>query len=161
MKIYFSSSMRAKKIYKDAFQKIYCIVKDLGYKHTSDFLLKANADEFYHRTPGEEKAFYHKMVSQIKSADVCVFEVSRHSLGIGYSVNLALDFGKPVLLLHEAGRRPYLFSAIKSDRLQMLEYNQADLKEVLADALEEAKNNIDIRFTFFVTPKIAGGRLYR
>ena len=113
MKIYFSSSMRAKKLYEDTFKKIYDLVIRLGYKHTSDFLLKSDPDEFYKRTSSDEKNFFKKMVSQIKSADVCIFEVSRHSLGIGYSVNLALDLGKPTILMHQSNSKPYLFSAIK------------------------------------------------
>jgi hypothetical protein len=154
MKVYFSSSMRAKKINGDIFTKIYQTIIDLGYKHTSDFLLKADPDEFYQRTPKDEKEFYKKMVSQIKSADVCVFEVSRHSLGIGYAVNMALDFGKPVVLLHQSGRKPYLFSAVKTDKLKLVEYNMTNLKGLLQDMLDEARSNIDIRFTFFITPKI-------
>jgi hypothetical protein len=154
MKVYFSSSMRAKKLFQDIFENIYHAIEELGYKHTSDYLLKADAEQFYKRKPTEEKRFYQSMVKQIKAADVCVFEVSRHSLGIGYSVNLALDFGKPVILLYQSGHRPYLFSALNSDKLIMSEYAPHSLKTVIKSTLSEAKDNIDIRFTFFITPEI-------
>ena len=154
MKVYFSSSMRAKKLHQEIFQKIYRAISELGFKHTSEFLMKADPEEFYKRSPTDEKAFYNTMVKQIKTADVCMFEVTRHSLGIGYSVNLALDFGKPVVLLYQTGHKPYLFSALKNDKLIMAEYSSSTLKETVKDALNEAKNNIDIRFTFFITPRI-------
>jgi hypothetical protein len=146
--------MRAKKSHGKVFGQIYNIIGDLGYKHTSNFLVKADPQQFYQRSPADERRFYIQMVKQMKDADVCVFEISRHSLGIGYAVNLSLEFGKPTLLLYQANHKPYLFSAIKSDRLMMVEYTTQDLAETLQDALEEAKNHIDIRFTFFITPKI-------
>ena len=78
MKVYFSSSLRAKKHYKDTFEKIYKLIKDLGYKHTSDFLVTAKPEEYYQQRQDFGK-FYKNLTSQIKKADVCGFEVSLHS----------------------------------------------------------------------------------
>ena len=154
MKVYFSSSLRAKKLYQKNFEKIYQIIRDLGHKHTSSFLIKADPDVFYKRKGGEFAKFYKKLVSKIKKADVCVFEVSLHSLGIGYCVDLALQLGKPTVLLYLKGNKPVFFAGIESDRVQLYEYEMDDLRGVLQDALEVAKSLIDIRFTFFVTSKI-------
>lgn len=154
MKVYFSSSMRAKKTSGPLLEQIYRTIERLGYKHTSDFMITVDPVKFYQRQPKEERSFYRTMLKQIKAADVCVFEVSRHSLGIGFSVNLALDFGKPVILLYQSGHQPYLFSALKSDKLIMGEYTPETLAHVVKNTLSEAKDNIDIRFTFFITPKI-------
>jgi len=154
MKVYFSSSLRAKKLYKDNFKKIYQTIKDLEHKHTSDFVLKADPENFYSRTGNEFEKFYNRLTSQIKKADVCVFETSLHSLGIGYCVNLALDMGKPVIILHLEGEKPALFYGIKDDRLQICKYSKDNIKKVLKTALEVAKGMMDIRFTFFITPKI-------
>ena len=47
MKIYFSSSLRAKTKYLDIFREIYNIIERLGHKSTSNFLLKADPEEYY------------------------------------------------------------------------------------------------------------------
>jgi len=154
MKVYFSSSLRARNLYKKDFKRIYHIIEDLGHKHTSDFVLKANPEEFYKRKGEGFSKFYKKLTSQIKKADICIFEVSLHSLGIGYCVDLALQMGKPVILLYRQGNSPVFFKGIKSDRLQLYQYQPEDLKDVLEGAVEVAKEKIDIRFTFFITPKI-------
>jgi hypothetical protein len=154
MKVYFSSSLRAKKYHQDIFEKIYKIIKDLCYNHTSDFIIKAKPIKYYKE--GQDFAkFYQKLVSQIKKADVAVFEVTMHSLGIGYCVDLALHMGKPVVLLYQKDANPIFFKGIKSDRLQLYEYSsEKDLQQVLKGALEMAKDMIDIRFTFFISPEI-------
>jgi nucleoside 2-deoxyribosyltransferase len=46
---------------------------------------------------------YTRDVDWIKSSDVLVAEVSTPSHGVGYEICYALDHGKPVLCLHEAG----------------------------------------------------------
>jgi hypothetical protein len=155
MKVYFSSSLRAKKLYKKEFEKIYKIIDKLSYFHTSDFLLKADPDDYYKRKSGEDfNKFYKKLSRQLKSSDICVFEVTLHSLGIGYCVNLALEMGKPVILLFKKDSNPIFFKGIKSDKLQMHEYKSEDLEEILISALEIAKDSLDIRFTFFIDSKI-------
>jgi hypothetical protein len=154
MKVYFSSSLRAKKYYLKNFDKIFQTIKDLGHKHTSDFLIKAEANEFYDRKGEQFGRFYKNIIAQIKKADICVFEVSLHSLGIGYCVDLAIQMGKPVILLHVPDSNPVFFKGIKSERVQIHEYQLEDVDHVLKDALEEAKSHIDVRFTFFITPKI-------
>jgi len=154
MKIYFSTSLRAKKLYQKNFEKIYKIIEDLGNKHTSDFILEAEPESFYKRSGKAFTRFYDKLTKQIRKADICVFEVSLHSLGIGYCVNLALDMGKPVVILHVKDKKPVLFQGIKDKRMQIYEYNLNNLERVLKDALEIAKDAMDIRFTFFITSKI-------
>ncbi len=155
MKVYFSSSLRAKKLYQKEFELIYKTIKNLDYKHTSDFLLEADPADYYKRKTGADfNKFYKKLVQQLKKADICVFEVTLHSLGIGYCVNLALEMGKPVVLLFQKDSNPLFFKGIKSDKLQMYEYSLGDLKEILESALEMAKEVLDIRFTFFIDPKI-------
>jgi len=154
MKIYFSSSLRAKRLYKTNFEKIYRVITDLGYKHTSNFLLEANPEDYYQRKGEDFAKFYKNLTSQIKKADICVFEVTLHSLGVGYCVNLALQMGKPVVLLYQKGGNPIFFKGIKSEKFLLYEYELSEIKEVLEEALETAKEATDIRFTFFINPKI-------
>jgi len=155
MKIYFSSSVRTKNYYDENIKKIHQLIGELGYSLTSNFIVKVKPEEFYKRTPQEAVSFYKKMVREIKAADICVFEISLDSSGIGYSINMALDSGKPVVALHVPERKPYLLQMINHPKVQVLEYTPEDLKEVLKDALDLAKEQMDVRFTFFITPKIS------
>jgi len=154
MKVYFSSTVKAKKQLARNFSQIYKIIEDLGHKNVSDFVLQVDEKTFYKRPSGIADKHYHQMIKEIKSADTVIFEVSVASLGIGYLVNLVLEMGKPVVLLHTKEHPPYLFQFLKSDKLQIYEYSTDNLKKVLYLALEEARQASNVRFTFFVTPKI-------
>ena len=43
---------------------------------------------------------------------------------------------------------------LKSEKVIWVEYNDNNLKEVLTEALVKAKDQSDVRFNFFVSPKI-------
>ena len=154
MKIYFSSTIKAKKTLGKNFELIHQTIQDLGHKNVSSFLKDVNADKFYQRPSGIADAHYRQMIREIKSADVVIFEVSVASLGVGYLVNLVLEMEKPVVLLHTKDYTPYLFRFLKSERLQMYEYESENIKKVLMSALETARELTNVRFTFFATPKI-------
>ncbi len=154
MKVYFSSTIKAKKVLAENFKHIYQTIEKLGHKNVSNFLLKTDPDQFYSRPTGMAKEHYRQMLKQIQSADVVIFEVSVASLGIGYLVNRVLEMEKPVILLHTKEHKPYLFRFLKDDKLQICEYELSNLKEVLKMALTNAKETANVRFTFFVTPKI-------
>jgi hypothetical protein len=154
MRVYFSSTVKAKKSLEKNFQLIYKTIEDLGHRNVSDFLMKVEPEKFYARPSGIATAHYRQMLTKIKSADAVVFEVSVASLGIGYLVNLVLDMEKPVILLHTRETPPYLFHFIKNEKLQVHEYSQENIKQVLSSALDVAKESANVRFTFFVTPRI-------
>lgn len=154
MKIYFSSTVRAKATLDKNFKAIYNTIKKLGHKNVSDFLVKVEPEKFYSRSTDTAGHEYKDMVKKVKSSDVVVFEVSLSSLGIGYLVNMVLAMEKPVVLLHTKNRSPYLFKFLKNDKLQIYEYSIDNLKDVLTSALDVAKESTSVRFTFFVTPKI-------
>ena len=154
MKVYFTSTVKAKKKYLENFKLIYKTIEKLGYKNVTDFLLAVDPEKFYSRSSPVAEEHYKEMFKKIKSSDVVVIEVSTHSLGMGYLVNLVLEMGKPVILLHTKESSPFLFRFIKDDKLQIWGYTRENLKEVLEDALNEAKQMMSVRFTFFVTPKI-------
>lgn len=154
MKVYFSSTIKAKKILAENFRLIYQTVEKLGHKHVSDFLIKVDPDQFYFRPTGMAQEHYRKMLRQVQAADGVIFEVSIASLGVGYLVNLVLAMEKPVILLHTKDKPPYLFKFIKSEKLQICEYTPDNIQEILTEALETARESVNVRFTFFVTPRI-------
>ena len=154
MKIYFSSTVKAKNKLDKNFKAIYNTIEKLGHKNVSDFLIKVKPEKFYGRTADTAGHEYKEMVKKVKSSDVVVFEVSLSSLGIGYLVNMVLAMKKPVVLLYTKDHSPYLFNFLKNDKLQVYEYSMDNLKDVLTSALDVAKESTSVRFTFFITPKI-------
>ncbi len=154
VKVYFTSTVKAKKKLESNFRLIYEAIEKLGHKNVSSFLLDVDPESFYSRPGRTAQGSYKEMVKKIKVADVVVFEITVPSLGIGYLVNLVLDMGKPVVLLHTKESSPYLFQFVRNEKLQIYEYDRGNIKKVLSSALEVAHESSSVRFTFFVTPKI-------
>ena len=154
MKIYFTASARGKELYSDNYTKIYKLIEDLGHKNLDNLVLKINPQKFYSGDQEDQADLYKNTVKLIKKADVIILEVSTPSLSMGYVMDRALDEGKPVIILYQKGVNPFFASGIKEERLQVLSYSLKDIREVLKDAIEEAKEQMDVRFNFFISPKI-------
>lgn len=154
MKVFFLSTPRGLSEMKEEYTAIYDGIKRLGYEHVSDFIVGVEPETFYKGTEADRVKHYKQMVEDVKKADVVVFETSLHSLAVGHMVNLALGMEKPVIALYVHGKMPYLLSGVTSDKLQLVEYNAKNVREVLGDALEYAVGQMDTRFNFFVSPSI-------
>lgn len=154
MKVYFGTSPRIKKSYPKEVVEIYRLIEENGHSHTSDFVLKVDPDKFYSFSEKKLSQHHKETVKDIKEADICVFEASVHSLSVGYLVNLSLDLGKPVVVLVKEKVPPLVFQSIKSENLFFASYNRENLGKKLKSVLGRAAENTDVRFNFFVTPKI-------
>jgi hypothetical protein len=74
---------------------------------------------------------------------------------MGFIMQKALELSKPVIALYHSNNSPFFATGIENDKLQVIEYNDENLERVLADALDYAKDQADIRFNFFISPKIS------
>lgn len=153
MKVYFGTSPRTKEKYPEV-EDIYGLISKLGYKQTSDWVKVVKAEDFYQSSVKEMDDHHKRMTRAIKAADICVFEVSSHSLSVGYLVNFALELGKTVVVLSQSQEPLILFKTIKSDKLITVVYSKTNLKDRLEKALSEASGCSDVRFNFFVNAKI-------
>jgi hypothetical protein len=154
MKIYFSAS----RLYKDKYSE--------NYKEITEVLNESNCQVIdntgfnpspsgYDMPASEKQRIYRQMVKNMDRADFCVFEASYPStLHIGHEISLAMEKNKPVIVLYIKDHEPILFRGINNDKLIWIEYNDETLQKVLSEAIEESKKNIDVRFNFFVSPKI-------
>lgn len=154
MKIFFSASIHVgvdRKIYK----RIVKVLEDLGHKVIYDHVLISTKDKIDVLTVKERVEYHRKMSKTIASCDMSVCEVSFPStISIGHEVTLALDKGKPVVALYQKEKEPGVLQGIKSDRFILVEYSKNDLKEVIEYGIDEASEKIDVRFNFFISPKI-------
>lgn len=106
------------------------------------------------QSKGDVQKNYSKLISEMKKSDLVVAEVSAQSLSVGHELTEAMNLGKPLIVLYTADNRPGLLFGSMYDKMQIVEYNLANLEEVLLSAVEEALKRADVRFNFFVSPKI-------
>jgi len=124
----------------------------------SDRLLKWTdkraVENIYDKSEQEAAEAYRKSVEMVKKADVVMMEVSGHSVSMGYLISRSLDLSKPVVALYKKGTKLLFLRGISNPKFKLVEYDRKNITEVLDQSLEEAKKEIDVRFNFFVSPKI-------
>ncbi|MGI5826622.1 MAG: nucleoside 2-deoxyribosyltransferase [Patescibacteria group bacterium] len=97
MKIYFAGSIRGGRDDKDLYFAIIKLLQNYGQvltEHVGDMKLSVM---------GENKAevdIFKRDLNWVKEADVIVAEVTTPSLGVGYELGKAEEFGKKVLCLY-------------------------------------------------------------
>jgi hypothetical protein len=154
MKVYFTGSLHNVAVTKKFYASIVETIQSMGHVVVAPILDTSTA-KLDSLTPKDRVKHYRKLQKIISSVDIVVGEVSYPStINIGHEVTLALDKGKPTIGLYQKGREPGLLQGIDSDKFVLLEYGNGDLKQVLEYGLEEAQEQMDVRFNFFVSPQI-------
>ena len=104
MKIYFSGSIRGGEPDRGWFQRLIRRLSGHG---------KVLTENSFGYSVEEEASFddawiYERDMDWLREADALVAEISAPSLGVGYEIAKAEQWGKPMLLLYrrEPGRRP-------------------------------------------------------
>lgn len=151
MKIHFTAALRGN---KEVYQKFFNILKKLGYEIITDHILKRDIEEVEKETPEEAELYSRKMQRWIRNADIVISEVSVSDVSVGYEITIALNLGKPVILLYTRGNEPHALKGTNLEKLHTFSYNLDNLEEVLKEALVYAKDQMDVRFNFFISPKI-------
>ena len=155
MKIYFDASLSGKKEYLSNYKDVVSLIEKFGHKLIASTVFDRNPDDIVSETSDEAASWYKGFLKSVAKADICVFEVSHPSTGIGHEVAMALNTNKPVIALHVKGRRPFVLESINQDKLQVIQYEPNNLKSTLEAALDYASDQQDTRFNFFISPKIA------
>ena len=156
MKIYFSASRLYKEQYSDNYKKIVKVLKESGSQLLDNTYFKPSPSGFV-MPEGDRKSLYRSMVKNMDRADFCVFEASYPStLHIGHEITLAMEKSKPVVVLYTKGHEPILFKGMDKEKVIWIEYNDDNLEKQLNEAIEMSKKEVDVRFNFFVSPKILG-----
>jgi len=154
MKIYFSASRYYKKDYVSSYKRIVDLLNKGGYEVSDSSNLRlASLGE---RLSDKEKVdLYTQMEKMMDKSEVCVFEASYPStIHIGHEITLAMTKNKPVVVFFAKGREPLLFRGLKEDKVYWVEYEAKNIEKKFREVMELANKNIDVRFNFFVSPKI-------
>lgn len=154
MKVYFTASLRGKKDKNFDYTKIYKIIENLGHQHVDDLIVSGNSHNFYEGTNEDKANLYKKALDSIKNCDVVVLDVSVPSLSMGFLLLKSLEASKPVIALYKQGYSPYFALGIDDERLQVIDYTDENLEIELNSSLEIAQEKADVRFNFFISPRI-------
>lgn len=157
MKVTFIASPRGSAEFGPHISNIYKHIAQLGYKNTDDDVVNVTSEDFIQNMKvgrDEQVNWYNKKIKRIKEADICIFETSIHSLGIGFLIKEALEAGKPTIVLYYRDKTPYFISGSKDEKLLVQSYNEENYQDVLKESLDKAREKRDKRFNFFISPKL-------
>jgi hypothetical protein len=154
MNIYFVGSIAGKKNYLENYQKVVEILKKFGHK-VFEITLKPSKEYVYTLSDEKKVKQYRRVLSWINKTDIMVAECSYSSLGVGFEISLAVEKGKPVIVLYEEGNAPHFLEGIKSEKLTVVKYKLHGLENLLKGALEFASEQMDTRFNFFISSRLA------
>lgn len=158
MKVFLCGSPRGEKLFSDQYKKLYTELEKLGYTNVNDDILKLTTDVFTEMMDkGGRDAYidlYKRRMKGIQEADICIFEASVHSLGVGYLVERALANSKPTIVLYYTNHVPHLLSGVEHEKLLVKSYDDKNYKKILNEVLDSARERRDKRFNFFLSPKL-------
>lgn len=156
MKICFVASIKNKENYTKDYQEIVRILKAGGDKVFYEHVMNNSQDDLDLLDEDKKIQFHKKVIDLIKKCDLVVAETSSQSLSVGYLISMTLELSKPVILLYKGNSKPNILSALEqSDKLIVSKYDSTEMLEgVLKKLLSLAKGKSDVRFNFFVSPKI-------
>jgi hypothetical protein len=158
MKVFFTTSLRGKKYFDTNYKKIYKELEGLGFKHLdyeiSELVISKFYDELGKQGEDAYTDLYSRKTNRVSKADICVFECSVQSFSIGLLVEKALELQKPTIILYYKDNVPYFLAGINDPKLIVTGYTTKNLKEVLTESIEQAKQQRSTRFNFFITPEL-------
>ncbi len=103
MNIYFACSITGGRDFEGVYQKLTAALLEDGHEVPTAHLAEASVVELEGIvSPGE---VYERDVAWIRNSDALIAEVSVPSHGVGYEIGYALNAGKRVLCLSQAGRK--------------------------------------------------------
>ncbi len=132
IKVYFCGSIKGgrqdRKIYEELIHHIGKYAKVLT-EHIAD----PNAALDHHLT---DKAIHDRDIEWLRESDLIIAEVTQPSLGVGYEIGRALEWGKPIVALYRNNEEKKLSAMIAGvDDIQVYLYNDLSDAKSFLDAV--------------------------
>ena len=129
MKIYFAGAIRGGRDDKALYLEIVELLREYGQvltEHIGDAELSALGESL------NDREIHDRDLAWLKGAQCLVAEVTMPSLGVGYEIGKATEWGKPVLCLYRPDESRALSAMVAgSDRVLVREYAGAsELKDI-------------------------------
>jgi hypothetical protein len=154
MKVYFTAAIAQKPVFGPIYDRIIKVLEEQNHQVQHDHITKTTLDDIKTLNDDDLVAHYRKVLKWVTQADIVVVEASFPStLNIGHEITLALEKGKPVVVLFKKGYSSFFLNGLNSDKLFLVEYTEETLKEVVKESIEYAKDQADTRFNFFISPR--------
>lgn len=151
MVAYFTASITGKKDYLPQYTQIISLLNNFGVEVISDHIIKTHSHEIKAESRDTRLAFQGKLNHWITKSNFVVAEVSFPSTSVGFEISLALQKGKPVLLLYSTIHPPSLLADYKDDKCICEHYTEHNLKDTLENFLNFVCDTDDCRFTLFLS----------
>lgn len=130
MKIYFAGSIRGGREDWALYREIISVLGDYGTVLTEHV---GNSDLAVTGEDSEDRYIHDRDLVWLRSCDVLVAEVTTPSLGVGYEIAKATEWGKPVLCLYRTGTgRPLSAMIAGSEGVTVREYQSAASVKAIA-----------------------------
>ena len=152
LSIYFGGSIRGGRRDVGIYADFINYLKQFGEvitEHVGDFSLETFGEiEF------SDKEIHERDLERILSADICIFDVTNPSLGVGYEIREAENLRKPILCLYNPNKIPILSAMIGGSSARIEKYTSSEsAKKVIKNFIEEFSTKdsfekIDSDFTF-------------
>ena len=96
MRVYFAGSIRGEAPDRDWFQEL------IGHISKTDRVLTEHSFDFSYEDEikKDDREIWETDINWLKSADAVIGEITAPSLGVGYEIGKAEEWGKPILLLY-------------------------------------------------------------
>ena len=154
MKIYFVGAISQKEKFGASYKTIIETLETMGAVVQHEHISTTTMDEIANESDDDRVKYYKQALRRIAQADLVVAEASFPStINVGHEITLALEKGKPVIVLYKEGYDSFFLNGLVSDKLFMVEYTEENLAQLTKDSVEYARDQTDTRFNFFISPK--------
>lgn len=153
MKVHFIGAVEGD---KNCYKKITLYLEEFGFELITSHSITRTIEDINQESEEESTLYTRRMYDWIKQADIVLVEATKSVFGAGFEIAVSLQLGKPVIVLFQPrdDNQPHVLKGVSSDRLQVIDYNEETLKEVLKLSLDYAAEQRNVRFTFFIPPDI-------
>ena len=157
LKVFFAGSYKGNDAFKkNQIRNLYREIERLGYEHVDTDFLKISYRHFVRKMTKDKKELvmhYFKKMHSLYEADICVFETTYHSIGIGFLIQKAIEEGKPTIILYYQGYVSFFISGVVNDKIEVFQYNDINYKQIIRKALEDASRKIKNRYLSLLNQK--------
>jgi len=154
MKVYFTAAIYQSEKFLDKYKRIVDLLKKHGCEVLEDTTI-TSLEEAINKSDSDRIEYYKKVIKWIDKSDLVVAEASFPStLSIGHEITLALEKNRPVIVLYLKGKEPAFLLGLQNEKIIWVKYDDQSLGTVLSKAIDDARCRSDVRFNFFVNPKI-------
>ena len=138
MKIYFAASIRGGRDQADRYPAIVQILKDQGHEILSELFTDGKLTKEGTNPDKTSQWIYQRDIDWIKQSHVVVAEVTQPSLGVGYEIAKAEEWGKTVIcLFHDMGDKKLSAMIDGTASSKVIYYKQvSELEQTLAKLLQ-------------------------